>query len=196
MFTGTVGGLGLLRERRGSVLVIEVPPAFYGRLAVGASIAVNGVCLTVRELSDGALLADLSWETASCTTLGAMRLRSRVNLELPVSPQEGLDGHIVLGHIDTVGRTTALRREREGWRLIISYPPEFRRYLVEKGSVAVDGISLTPFDTTGATFCCAVIPETFTATNLQDRAVGDPVNIEFDILAKYVERMMGHVHTD
>lgn len=196
MFTGIVRGLGVLRERRGYVLVIEIPSVFCERLPVGASVAVNGVCLTVRELANGAFLADLSQETVKRTTLGTMRTQTRVNLELPVTPEEGLDGHIVLGHVDTIGRTKALTRDREGWRLLIWYPPEFRRYLVEKGSVAVDGISLTPFAITGTTFSCAVIPRTYTATNLQDRAVGDPVNIEFDLVAKYVEEMMRRAHSD
>jgi len=196
MFTGIVQGLGVLRERRGNVLAVEVLFAFREQLTIGASVAVNGVCLTVSELSDGAFLADLSQETAARTTLGTMRVQSRVNLELPVTPEGGLDGHIVLGHVDTVGRIKALAREREGWRLVISYPPEFRRYMVNKGLVAVDGISLTPFDITGTTFRCAVIPRTFVATHLQDRAVGDPVNIEFDILAKYVEGMMRRVYPD
>jgi len=168
----------VLRERRGNVLAIDVPPVLLEQLVIGASIAVNGVCLTVGELSDAGCLADISQETATLTTLGAMRMQSRVNLELPISPEGGLDGHIVLGHVDTVGRTKALTREREGWRLVISYPPEFRQYLVEKGSIAMDGISLTPFAITGNTFRCAVIPSTFAVTNLQDRVVGDPVNIE------------------
>ncbi len=196
MFTGIVQGLGVLRERRGNVLAMDVPPAFLEQLLIGASIAVNGVCLTVGEISDAGFLADISKETATATTLGAMRMQSRVNLEFPTSPEGGLDGHIVLGHVDAVGRTKALTREREGWRLVVSYPPEFRRYIVEKGSIAVDGISLTPFAITGTTFRCAVIPSTFAATNLQDRVVGDPVNIEFDILAKYVEGMMRRVHSN
>ena len=196
MFTGIVQGLGVLRQRRGNVLAIDVPPAFLEQLSIGASIAVNGACLTVRELSNAGFLADVSKETAGRTTLSAMRMQSRVNLELPLRPEGGLDGHIVLGHVDAVGRTKALAREREGWGLVISCPPEFGHYIVEKGSIAVDGISLTPFAVTGATFRCAVIPSTFASTNLQDRVVGDPVNIEFDILAKYVEGMMRRVHSN
>jgi len=186
----------VLRERRGSVLAIDGPPGFLEQLTIGASVAVNGVCLTVSTLSDAGFYADVSKETATRTTLGAMRMQSRVNLELPVSPEGGLDGHIVLGHVDTVGRAKALTREREGHRLVVSYPPEFKRYIVEKGSIAVDGISLTPFDITGTTFRCAVIPSTFGATNLQDRVVGDSVNIEFDILAKYVEGMMSRGYSN
>lgn len=194
MFTGIVQGLGLLKQQWGSTLEVEVPSGFRDRLVLGGSVAVNGVCLTVRELASEAFLADLSQETASRTTLGRLQVRTRVNLELPVTPEGSLDGHIVLGHVDTVGRVKAIVHEREGRNITFSYPPEFSRYMVEKGTVAVDGISLTPFQVTGATFCCAIIPKTLKATNLQGLSVGDPVNIEFDILAKYVERVMRRVH--
>jgi riboflavin synthase len=101
---------------------------------------------------------------------------------------------MVLGHVDSVGSVEALYREKDDWRFMFSYPPAFHRYVVEKGSIAVDGISLTPFQVTDETFQCAVIPQTFKMTNLQYRAVGDPVNLEFDVLAKYVERVMHRVH--
>ncbi len=194
MFTGIVQGLGLLKQQWGSTLEVEVSSDLRDRLVLGGSVAINGVCLTVRELASEAFLADLSQETASRTTLGRLQAHTRVNLELPVTPEGSLDGHIVLGHVDTVGRVKAIVREREGRNFTFSYPPEFSRYMVEKGTVAVDGISLTPFQVTGATFCCAIIPKTFKATNLQGLSVGDPVNIEFDILAKYVERMTRRVH--
>lgn len=193
MFTGIVEGLGLIRERRGSALTVKLPPELRGRLTEGASIALNGVCLTVVALGEGIFSADLSVETVSRTALAGLRSGLRVNLELPVTAQCALDGHIVLGHVDTVGRVKALHREGENWSLIVSYPAEFRRYLAEKGSVAVDGISLTPYALTGTTLRCAVIPATFTGTTLCDRRVGDPVNIEFDILAKYVEGMIRYV---
>jgi riboflavin synthase len=193
MFTGIVQGLGVIRERRGNVLEVNLPPVLRERLKEGASIALNGVCLTVSALRTEVFLADLSGETASRTALGALRPGMRVNLELPVSPERALDGHIVLGHVDTIGRIKAIYREQENWNLIVFYPAEFRRYVVEKGSIAVEGISLTPYAVTGTTFRCAVIPTTFNATTLKDRRVGDPVNIEFDILAKYVEGMITRV---
>jgi riboflavin synthase len=193
MFTGIVQGLGVIRERRGNVLEVNLPPVLRERLKEGASIALNGVCLTVSALRTEAFLADLSGETVSRTALGALRPGMRVNLELPVSPERALDGHIVLGHVDTIGRIKVIYREQENWNLMVSYPAEFRRYVVEKGSIAVDGISLTPYALTGTTFRCAVIPTTFNATTLKDRRVGDPVNIEFDILAKYVEGMITRV---
>ncbi|HHR85512.1 MAG TPA: riboflavin synthase [Candidatus Acetothermia bacterium] len=192
MFTGIVRDLGLLVELRRDRL--EISTSLRDKLSLGASIAVNGVCLTVSELTQRGFRAEISSETFSRTSLGKQRLRARVNLELPLTLEAGLDGHIVLGHVDTVGKVQEVRREREGWKFVFSYPAEFRAYVVDKGSVAVDGISLTPFAATNGTFQVAVIPQTYEQTALQDRQVGDPVNIEFDILAKYVEGMVTYVH--
>lgn len=194
MFTGIVQGLGVLGERRGTVLQIQVPEPMRVRLARGASIAVNGVCLTVRELGEDSFWADLSSETASRTTLGETRRGGRVNLELPVSPSGLLDGHLVLGHIDAVGRVKTIRQEDGGWRLVVAFPPEHRGRLAEKGSVAVDGISLTPFSITGTTFQCAIVPQTYAETTLAQWAAGDPVNLEFDILGKYVAEVIARDH--
>lgn len=192
MFTGIVGDLGLLvelgRER------IGISTCLREELSVGASIAVNGVCLTVCELTAKGFRADVSGETLNRTSLGYQRLRARVNLELPLTLEKGLDGHMVLGHVDAVGKVQEVRREGEGWRFVFSYPGRFAAYVAEKGSVAIDGVSLTSFDTTAETFQVAVIPQTYKQTALQDRHVGDPVNIEFDIIAKYVERMMKDVN--
>jgi len=193
MFTGIIEGIGLVRKKSGNALEVGLPPALHERLTVGASIALNGVCLTVFAITEEVFSADISQETMLRTALGALRPGVRVNLELAVSMERALDGHIVLGHVDTIGRIKAIHRERENWSLIVSYPAEFRRYVVEKGSIAVDGISLTPYVLTGTTFRCAVIPTTFNGTILKDRHVGDPVNIEFDILAKYVEGMIRRV---
>lgn len=193
MFTGIIEGIGLVRKKSGNALEVGLPLALHERLTLGASIALNGVCLTVSAITEGIFSADISQETMSRTALGTLRPGVRVNLELAVSTERTLDGHIVLGHVDTVGRIKAIHRERENWSLIVSYPAEFRRYVAEKGSIAVDGISLTPYALTGTTFRCAVIPTTFNGTILKDRHVGDPVNIEFDILAKYVEGMIRRV---
>jgi len=196
MFTGIVQGLGILRRRDRGGVEIGLPEPMHGRLKIDGSIAVNGVCLTVTDLTDGSFRADISPETASRTTLGRIRLGERVNLELPLSPTSPLDGHLVLGHVDAVGRIEGFYRERSGWILMISYPFEYRRYVAEKGSIAIDGISLTPYGLSGNTLRCAVIPQTREKTNLNDKRSGDPVNIEFDIMAKYVEGMVRVVHTD
>jgi riboflavin synthase len=193
MFTGIVQGLGRIEVQRGSALTVALPSRLYGRLIAGGSIAVNGVCLTAATVEDSRFQADVSGETASRTTLGSLGIGTRVNLELPLGPDGLLDGHIVLGHVDAIGRIQALHPDREGWSLTVSYLPAFARYVTEKGSIAVDGISLTPFGVSAAAFRCAVIPATYEGTSLQDRHPGDAVNLEFDILGKYVERMMPHV---
>jgi len=120
----------------------------------------------------------------------------RVNLELALAADARFDGHLVLGHVDAVGRLQAIYREREEWTVIVGYPLPFAQYLAEKGSVSVDGISLTPYGLNENTFHCSVIRETYERTTLQDRSTGDLVNLEFDVLAKYVERMMSRVHQD
>jgi riboflavin synthase len=193
MFTGIVQAIGeVLRASPGS-LEVSLPAALEGSLAVGGSVAVSGVCLTARSVGAGSFAADVSSETAARTTLGALRSRSAVNLELAVAPGRALDGHWVLGHVDAVGKIGGLFREKEGWSLVVSFPPKFAKYVAEKGSIAVDGVSLTPFAVTDDSFRCALVPETYEATVFHARRAGDPVNLEFDVLAKYVERMVGYV---
>ncbi len=193
MFTGIVQAIGeVLRASPGS-LEVSLPAALEGSLAVGGSVAVSGVCLTARSVGAGSFAADVSSETAARTTLGALRSGSAVNLELAVAPGRALDGHWVLGHVDAVGKIGGLFREKEGWSLVVSFPPKFAKYVAEKGSIAVDGVSLTPFAVTDDSFRCALVPETYEATVFHARRAGDPVNLEFDVLAKYVERMVGHV---
>ena len=196
MFTGVVQGLGTLQRASTSEVAIAVPESLSKQLTPGASIAVNGVCLTVREQDHAIVRADVSEETASRTTFGSLRSGMRVNLELALSAIARFDGHLVLGHVDAIGRVQAIYRDREGWTLVVGYPFPFAQYLADKGSVAVDGISLTPYGLDGNTFRCSVIPETYERTALQDRRASDPVNLEFDVLAKYVERMMSRVHRD
>ena len=193
MFTGIVQAIGeVLRASPGS-LEVSLPPPLGGSLALGGSVAVNGVCLTARSMGTNSFAADVSSETAARTTLGSLRGGSAVNLELAVSPERALAGHWVRGHVDAVGKIGGLFREKEGWSLVVSFPPKFAKYVAEKGSIAVDGVSLTPFAVTGDSFRSALVPETYEATVFHERRAGDPVNLEFDVLAKYVERMIGHV---
>ena len=196
MFTGIIQQLGRVRSVRPSTLTIELPATYCDRIAVGGSIAVNGVCLSAREVSADAIVADLSKETSARTTLGTLRPGHQVNLELPMTLASGLDGHWVLGHVDALGRVQALYQEPPGWILIIEFPTQFRRFVAEKGSITVEGISLTPYDLDGGCFRCAIIPETYETTVLKNRKRGDAVNLEFDILAKYVERMIRFVHSN
>ncbi|MEW5826628.1 MAG: riboflavin synthase [Candidatus Bipolaricaulota bacterium] len=196
MFTGIVQATSSVMRVSPGALEVAIPSALRGALRVGGSIAVDGVCLTVRHLGERSFVADVSSETARRTALAHRPVGTGVNLELPVPAGGGLDGHWVLGHVDAVGRLRALVRERSGWTLVVSFPPPDGRYVVDKGSVTVDGVSLTPFGVTAGEFRCAVIPETYEKTTLRERRPGDPVNLEYDVLAKYVERMMRDVSAD
>ena len=185
MFTGIVRAVG-------KVVRVEPQRLWITRenleVTLGASVAVNGVCLTVVALDEEKMAFDLSWETLARTNLGALRLGDPVNLEPALRPDAELGGHFVLGHVDTVGKITILSRRGEDFLLEVSFDPAFAELLADKGSVAVDGISLTPFSVGEGTFRCAIVPYTWENTNLRFRRVGDRVNLEFDILAKYVRR--------
>ncbi|QQS45909.1 MAG: riboflavin synthase [Acidobacteriota bacterium] len=194
MFTGIIEELGTLRK---------VTPALDGaRIEVSArqvledartgdSIAVNGVCLTVVDRGTDWFAADISAETLSRTSLKAARPGARVNLERPLTPSSRLGGHIVQGHVDGTGTYLEARASGDGWIVRIGFPQDLARYIVEKGSIAVDGISLT-VATLGTDWLeIAIIPHTWKVTNLSSLERGDPVNLEVDIIAKYVERMLG-----
>jgi riboflavin synthase len=184
VFTGIVEELGRVERREGSRLRIAASRVLAGA-EMGASIAVNGCCLTV-VASDFATWweADVSDETYSRTNLGALEPGSPVNLERPLAVGDRLGGHIVLGHVDLVG--TIVHPVPD---LVVRLPRDVMHLLVEKGSITVDGVSLTAFDLTDDTFRVAVIPHTAEVTTLGSRRVGDKVNIEMDVLAKHVERL-------
>ena len=151
---------------------------------VGSSIAVNGCCLTVVSLDQQSWSTDVSDETFSRTNLGAMKVCDVVNLERPMALGDRLGGHLVLGHVDAVGEVV-----EPAPNLVVRIPRDLMHLIVEKGSVTVDGISLTAFNLTSDTFCVAVIPHTAQVTTLGVRKIGDKVNIEMDMLAKHIERM-------
>jgi riboflavin synthase len=161
-----------------------------GALNAGDSVAVNGVCLTVTAADEKVFEAQAVTETLARSTLGALVPGALVNLEAPLRVGEGLGGHIVQGHVDGVGTVRAIREAGFGTVLTIEVAPVLARYLAEKGSVAVDGVSLTVSALDDAGFSVALIPETLHRTNLGEVAVGDQVNLELDILAKYVERLL------
>ncbi|MFC8918122.1 riboflavin synthase [Streptomyces sp. WAC05374] len=157
----------------------------------GDSIAVNGVCLTVVETAAGEFTADVMAETLSRSSLGALGPGSRVNLERPMAVGDRLGGHIVQGHVDGTG-TILARTPSENWEIVkISLPAPLRRYVVEKGSITVDGVSLTVVDAGQDHFTISLIPTTLALTTLGIKEPGDPVNLEVDVIAKYVERMLG-----
>ncbi|MEU1216085.1 riboflavin synthase [Streptomyces sp. NPDC005791] len=158
----------------------------------GDSIAVNGVCLTVVDLGENEFTADVMAETLDRSSLGALTAGSRVNLERPMALGGRLGGHIVQGHVDGTGRIIE-RRVSENWEIVkISLPAGLARYVVEKGSITVDGVSLTVVDAGSDHFTISLIPTTLALTTLGIKEPGDPVNLEVDVLAKYVERLLGH----
>ena len=184
VFTGIVEELGRFEGRTGDRLRFAATTVLEGA-GLGDSIAVNGCCLTLVGDGEGWWEADVSDETLARTNLGSLRPGDPVNLERPVRLEDRLGGHIVLGHVDGVGEVAAPAPD-----LVVRVPTHLMRYLVEKGSVAVDGISLTAFALTGDSFTVAVIPHTAAVTTLGSRAPGSPVNIEVDVLAKHVERLL------
>jgi riboflavin synthase len=193
MFTGIIEELGRVREveKRGedARIVIEARMVTADS-ADGDSISVNGVCLTAREVQPDSFAADVSKETLLRSTLGSLSAGSRVNLERAVTPATRLGGHIVQGHVDARGTFLGSESHGESWTFRIAYPREIARYLVFKGSVAVEGISLTIANLTDEYFEIAVIPKTWEVTNFSQLKAGDEVNLEVDVIAKYVERIL------
>lgn len=192
MFTGIIEAIGKVREVEAKENVRRIflsPPPGFGRFRTGESVAVSGVCLT--SLLNGAVFcAAISAETLSRSCLGSLRPGHCVNLERAVRASSRLSGHLVQGHVDAVGRVTAIQKLGAGRLFTFSFPRRLARYIVEKGSVAIDGISLTAFHCRNDRFDVAVIPHTLDSTTLSSRKPGDRVNLEVDVLAKYVERLL------
>ena len=187
MFTGIVSGVGRLEgaeRRRGGLRLTISPPAGYGRFIAGESVCVSGVCLTA--VAAGArLVADLSEETLARTTLGDLSPGASVNLERALRWGDRLSGHFVMGHVDGISRVLSTTPAGNSWTLRFSIPPGLSRLIAEKGSVALDGVSLTVASRRGQTFTVAVIPETRRRTGLGAAAEGTRVNFEADIFARY-----------
>jgi riboflavin synthase len=192
MFTGIIEESGKV-EAAGTRLSIACSHVL-SDLTLGASIAVNGVCLTAVEIRADGFSADLAPETLERSNLGDLRPNNRVNLERPLTLQTRLSGHIVQGHVDGTGTLEALRELGDGnWELLARIPRDLDRFLVYKGSVAIDGISLTIASVQGGLLKVAIIPHTYQATNLSGRKPGERLNIECDILAKHVARLLEHL---
>lgn len=196
MFTGLVETVGQIAERHstedGCRLFVKVPWVA-SDLTLGESIAVNGCCLTVAEIRADAVRFDLLQETLRRTNLGQLSEGSLVNLERAMSGSGRFGGHFVQGHIDGVAPIVAFGQSGADWKLEVAIPEGSAQYLIEKGSIAIDGISLTVAELHEDRFVVWLIPHTLTATNLQVRKAGELVNLEFDLLAKYVERMLRNV---
>jgi riboflavin synthase len=189
MFTGIVEELGRVRSLDGGRLAVDCSTVS-GDAEIGASISVSGVCLTVVDRDDGALAFDLAEETLRRTTLGGLTQDDPVNLERPVTLLTRLGGHLVQGHVDGVGIVAELEPAGPGAEMTITMPDGLGRHVVEKGSVAVDGVSLTVSSAEGDRFRVALIPHTLSATTLGGRRPGDRVNLETDVVAKYVEGLL------
>ncbi len=197
MFTGLIGDLGRVSELRadedGARLRIETRLA--GEIAEGDSVAVNGVCMTATAVDAGGFSAEAMRETLRRSSLAALGEGDAVNIELPLRAADRLGGHVVQGHVDGTGSVASVREEGFSRIVEIEAPPELLRYLVEKGSVAVDGVSLTVSALAEQSFAVSLIPETLERTTLGGAEPGATVNIEVDVLAKHVERLIGsHPH--
>jgi riboflavin synthase len=193
VFTGIVRELGRVVSAEagggGLALVVEAPETV-AALATGDSISVNGVCLTAQDVGDGRVSVHAVPETLARSTFGGLAAGDAVNVEPAIRAGEPLGGHYVQGHVDAVGRIQSVEAEGDGLRVFVEAPPEVLRYLVEKGSVTVDGVSLTVAELSDDAFAVALVPHTLEATTLSALDPGRKVNLEVDVLAKYVERLL------
>jgi riboflavin synthase len=191
MFTGLVQDLGRIvgADRNGDGARVTVETSLAEELSEGDSVAVNGVCLTATSVADGGFRADVMAETLRRSSLGPLEQGDPVNLELPLRPEDRLGGHFVQGHVDATGRVETIQQREHSRVIRIGAPPEVLRYIVEKGSIAVDGVSLTVTDVDAKGFFVSLIPETLERTTLGSVGEGDPVNLEVDMLAKYAVKV-------
>jgi len=193
MFTGLVEEKGTLIGKiptgDGFQFTIEANKIM-NDLQIGSSVAINGCCLTVVKINRNRFSVDTIEETLNKTNLGMLREGMKVNLERPLAANARLGGHFVLGHIDTTGKIDVVKQLSNSHWVTISFPEEFKHYLIYVGSVAIDGVSMTVAELKNNVFCVGVIPHTWKETIFADKKVGDTVNLEFDVLGKYVERIM------
>lgn len=189
MFSGIISDVGtvdrIVQQNEGAELTVRGGSGFKG-FELGESIAVNGVCLTVRDSTRETFTVDLSTETLNRTGFKAVEEQVRVNLERSLTPADKISGHFVSGHVDCVGEIAEIEHKSGEILFRFEYPPEYVPYIIEKGSVAVDGISLTAFSCTDNKFTVSIIPFTYSHTNLNARKIGDTVNIECDMIGKYI----------
>lgn len=194
MFTGLIVGMGsvvsVTRGATSAVLAVDVPEAVSTSASLGDSIAVSGVCLTVTAIKGNRLSFDVSSETLASSALGSLKSGSSVNIEPSLTPSSKLGGHFVTGHVDAVGRIVKKRFDGQAWHLEIEAPADVTKFLVDKGSVTVDGISLTVVKVTRSGFTLVIIPHTADITTIGQKGVGSLVNLEADIIGKYVHRYL------
>jgi len=191
MFTGIIQQTGIFKEyKRGKQELAIKAPEFLSRLEIGDSLAINGVCLTLTHKEKDSLFFHLSQETLNRTNLGSLRRGDRLNLESSLTLSMPLSGHLVTGHIDSTGKVMMLEKKGAGKRISISFPADLRPYFILKGSVAIDGVSLTIAKINPSSFEAELIPLTLESSNLGQRKIGDRVNIECDMIGKYVYNWM------
>lgn len=199
MFTGLVEEKGILLEKipTGNGFQFEIQAKkVLEDLNIGSSIAVNGCCLTVVKRTERTFSVDTIEETLNKTNLGVLKQGDKVNLERPLKADARLGGHFVLGHIDTTGKIEDIKELSNSHWMTISYPEKFNQYLIYVGSVAIDGVSMTVAELKNNSFSVGIIPHTWKETIFSEKKIGDTVNLEFDVLGKYVERIMSNKHAD
>jgi len=192
MFTGIITATGKVKSLSDGRLIVIFPDCAASDVKVGDSVAINGVCLTAKDLSESASEVgfDLSEETLDRTTLGELNSGDSVNIEHPLAVGDRMGGHWLQGHVDAIGTLVEIKEQTGSVNIRISVNERFDDLIVEKGSIAIDGISLTPFNVTRGEFDVAIIPHTLAATTLQFREPGDKVNVEFDIVGKYIRKQL------
>lgn len=190
MFTGIITHTAKLESAKQGVFVVTVEPEFVSKTKIGDSISVNGVCLTVEKKNKNKIFFSVIPETLKRTNLGGLKTGSVLNLEMSLTLQILMSGHMVQGHVDGVGKIKKIKKEGNGHEVEIEAEPSVLEFLVEKGSVAINGISLTIAKLNKKSFVVAMIPHTWKKTNLKDVDVGDKINIEIDIVAKYIKKFL------
>lgn len=190
MFTGIITHLGKVKEKTESRLVIEPEKGFMDRFEKGLSVSIDGICLTVVTFYKKDFGIDFMPETAKKTNIEQLQAGDTVNLELPATGDTFLSGHVVQGHVDGVGTIKSITQDGNSWLFVFSLPKELTRFIVEKGSITVNGISLTVITVTDETFSVGIIPHTWERTMLHTAKVGDKVNLEVDVMAKYIEKLV------
>jgi riboflavin synthase len=190
MFTGIITDLGKVIKKTNGTLRIHADPTFIQKLSDGMSVSVNGICLTVVEFDTDSFSIDFMPETSARTTITYLQANDLVNLELPATPTTFLAGHIVQGHVDAVGEITNIEQVENSRVFTIQFASELAKYIVEKGSITVNGISLTVIAIGENSFTIGIIPHTWDKTMLHATKAGDHVNLEVDVLAKYIEKLI------
>ena len=196
MFTGIIQAQGNIKEIRASskgvVFVLNSNSLDLSNVSIGDSIAVNGVCLTVTQLDKNYFSSDVSQETLDCTTFSQLKKGQNINLEKSLRLNQGVDGHIVSGHVDGVGKITLIAIEGDSTRMKIKVDDNLVKYIVKKGSICINGVSLTVNEIDGNVFDVNIVPHTFSVTTLGELKVNSQVNIEIDIIARHIERLLNH----